>query len=169
MKKKICENQFCEKVLKLRKGQKMLNPKRRFCDKICQTRENTNKWNYIKKFDKKHREEKNRYFRKWYKKNKKKHQKKMLELYHKNKSVWNERGYAHYHKKSIWEIIGKVCVDCGREATEFNHIKYDFPSRKNFVKGDKRLKQYLVNYCKFLEPICMPCHRKRKVGRYILK
>ncbi len=168
-----CENQLCGKKLELKysKTTKKLemNPRRKFCDFRCATRECTNMWNHRNKKNKTWVKKRNKYFREWYSKNKKKQAKTMLSYYYQYKNKWRERSYVDTHKIKIWEIIGNVCVDCGKKANEVNHLKYNFASRKEFVSNDPRLKKYLIEYCKSLEPICMPCHRKRKKGKYVLK
>ncbi len=164
-----CENQFCKKVLKLRPGQNKLNPKRRFCDYKCQTRELSLKVhykNYIK--NKKYTEEKKKKFREWYQKNKEKQFENIKRNYEKNKVQWRERKYVDKHKEKIWVIIGRICKECGGEADEVNHLTYDFPARGCTVRGE-RLLEYIKWYCTFLEPLCMPCHRAKKKGKYILK
>ena len=55
-----CENPKCGKVLKLRPGQKRLNPKRRFCDSKCATRHRSYKIFLKLRNDPEYRKKKNK-------------------------------------------------------------------------------------------------------------
>ena len=101
----------------------------------------------------------------WYQSNKERQKINVLRDYHKNKKKWHERRYVYYYKDYIWSILGRVCKNCGKEANEINHLKYDFPKRT--TKGTKEEKRnYLIEYCSFLEPLCMPCHKMKKPRTY---
>ncbi len=162
---KRCDNQFCLKFLELLPGQKRLNPKRRFCNQSCRAKENALKDYFKKKSDPEWIKKKNENTRKWYQKNKEIHKKNILKDYFKNKDKWRERGFVYQHKINIWKILGRICNKCGGEANEVNHLKYDFEPRSK-RKSNKEFEKYLIMYCKFLEPLCMPCHRGKKKGKY---
>jgi hypothetical protein len=155
-----CRN--CFKTLIPREGEIHLNPKRIFCDNTCCTRYCALKRHHLvlKKFPEltEKRNEKNRM---WYKKNKEKHKENVLKDYYKNRHKWVERSYVNRNKIMIWNILGKVCKVCGKEAQEVNHLKYDFPRRDCTLRGERHIK-YIKWYCQYLEPLCMPCHRKKK-------
>ena len=107
------------------------------------------------------KEKKKLFYKKWYSLNKERQKKNVLRDSYKNRNKWTERGYADRNKKFIWMVIGKKCKDCGGIANEINHLKYDFPKRANYSTRYEK-EEYLIEYCKFLEPLCMPCHRKKK-------
>lgn len=163
---KICEYQSCKKILQPKYNKHLkkywIHPLRRFCDGICQNRSVTLRYYYRNRDSKKYVEKNKQRFKNWYKNNKKRHFELVYKNYYKNRIEWNERKYVNVHKKKIWEIIGRVCVDCGKKAIQVNHKTYDFPSRKDFKKNDSRLKKYIEDYCKFLEPLCKECHAKRR-------
>ncbi len=117
-----------------------------------------NRWRTNEDYRKKRKE----YNKQWYEKNKKRHFENIYKHYRKNKGKWNERRYVNKNKQKVWDILGKKCKDCGEEAIEVNHLKYDFPKRSyGIIGGMKKKQEYLIEYCKFLEPLCRPCHRKR--------
>ncbi len=162
---KRCGNQFCKKILDIKNGKKRLNPRRKYCDQVCRARENSLRTHYENKENKEFLQKKRNQFKDWYRRNKEIHKKNCLKDYHRNKIKWRERHFVDKHKIKIWEIIGNVCKDCGKEAKEVNHLTYDFPKRNMSLRGEQHI-EYLKWYCKHLEPLCVLCHRGRKTGRY---
>lgn len=165
---KKCENKFCGKKLKPKEG-KLLNPKKRFCDKGCQTREYTLKNYHLKyKIDAEYKKYHKNYYKKWYNENKEKQAKNSQRNYKKNKTQCQERAYVNSKSniKKIWKILGKFCINCGEKADEINHLKYNFPKKDQTLRGNKHDK-YLKWYCLFLEPLCINCHRAKKKSKYL--
>ena len=70
--------------------------------------------------------------------------------YRKNTVRCNERKYVNLHREKIVSILGTKC-SCGAEMQELHHKKYEGLPRKN-----------IVEYCKWLEPLCRDCHKKIK-------
>jgi len=164
---KRCRNQFCKKILEPRKGQKKINPRREFCDARCQIKEGVLRYNYKNRENLEFLNKRRKTFRDWYQKNKERQNKHVLRYYYKNKKQHLERSYVERNKVEIWKILGRVCTDCGKRAEEVNHLKYDFPERDYYrTKDAKEKAKYIKEYCRFLEPLCMPCHRAKKKGKY---
>ncbi len=148
----------CNKVLEKRIGAKRINPKRNFCDKVCQTRF-TSREHYYKYFER-DKEKRKKNFKNWYNGNKSRQNKTVLSYYHKNKDRWNERKFVFKHRKKILEIISPNCFKCGKkEIKEIHHETYDIPRFSKRI-SDKLFQEFLKEYCKHLKGFCSrQCHK----------
>jgi len=151
---KTCK--YCGKELKIREGKKRLNPKRKYCNRICQTRYAAKKrykrLGHTRRYKKIQKEK----FNNWYSKDKNKiRQKKNCLLdYYRNKDKWRERHYVSFNRKKFLELLSKVCTNCGKEEVKIlAHTRWDFPKRKP-APTRKEHKKYLKEYAKYLLPFC---------------
>ncbi len=157
----------CGKVLEKRIGSKRLNPKRKFCGKLCQTRFCARKNYHLKyKFNKEMVERQSEKIREWYKINNKRQKENVMRDYFKNKRKWVERKYVGQNRDKIIKLLilrydGK-CFLCGKkEIKVIHHETYDFPLRKTGRKSGERLMNYINWYCDFLRGFCSKaCHMK---------
>jgi len=163
-----CANQFCNKILEPRQGQEGFNPKRKFCNPTCRTRENSLKRHFANSENQDFLMKKRARFRDWYQRNKEKQRENTMRDYYKNKGKWQERQFVDRYKIKIWNFLGRKCRDCNQEAKEVNHLTYDFPKRDRGLRGERH-EEYLRWYCKFLEPLCVLCHKGKKKGNYKVK
>ncbi len=148
----------CGKVLEIRIGAKRINPKRKFCDKVCQTRFVALAYHY--KYFERDKEKKKVCLKKWYKNNKERQAKNVMNDYYRNKSKWNERSFVTKHRKQILEIISPNCFKCGKkEIKEIHHETYDI-ERPNTTISYKEFQKVLLDYCKHLKGFCSrQCHK----------
>ncbi len=154
---RLCES--CNKIIPLDCRKNKI-----YCSDECGNRKRANIYHLRFKYDESYKEKRKIYFKKWYKKpeNKEKIFKFVYKDSKNNRKKWVERGYVYRNKEKIWNILGKFCKKCDNEADEIHHLTYDFPSRSK--KGNRKQKEnYLIEYCKFLEPLCKPCHCKINV------
>ena len=117
---------------------------------------------YKKRSDNKWKKRRKECSKRWYEKNKKRQFENVKRYYHlHNKEKQRERRYVSTHREEIFNIIGDKCIKCGKEAKEIDHLKYNFPKRKQSPTKEE-VKIYLKEYCKFLRPLCSNCHRTLK-------
>ncbi len=89
-------------------------------------------------------------YKRWYKKNKEYFKVYNKNFREKNKEKARERNYVDFKTIKIEKILGDKCKECGKKAEEMHHLKYD-----GLPKGN------IKEYCKFLEPLCKKCHRRK--------
>jgi len=150
----------CDKLLEPKFNQitKRLNldPRRKFCDKICQTRY-TSLLHHIKNRDNKEfRKKKNDYFKKYYQTHKERQFELVKADYHKNKNKWRQRRFISLYRELILDILPKTCFLCGRLGIkEIHHESYNQTMKKSLLK----------EYCKNLRGFCSrDCHRKYELN-----
>ncbi len=83
----------------------------------------------------------------------------MKRSYQRNKEKWKERDFIRKHRNKIIKIIGKKCKICGKPMEEIHHKIYDnLPRARNHNPTKKEFDRLLVEYCKFLIPLCKKHH-----------
>ncbi len=76
-----------------------------------------------------------------------------------NEKKLRERFFVFHRRQKIDKILGEICFDCGKEANEIHHKRYDIPVRKTNLKN-KNFDKMLTEYCKYLLPLCSKCHKQ---------
>lgn len=154
--KRFCKG--CGKKLEKKKGQKRINPKRKFCNTKCQTRYNSKKRYERLKDNEEYKKYHKEYFKEWRKENKEQHNNLMLKNYRQNKKKWNSRintrrilkGNDTYKKR---ELFPEECKNCGsKENLGIHHEVYP-TTIKGIVKASNEGKIYYL---------CKKCHAEEK-------
>jgi len=122
-----CLNKKCNKVLNPRPGQKRLNPKRKYCDFRCQTRQNSVDKYFRLRDNPEYLKSKSDTIKLWYQKNRKHQNENVKKNYIKNPKKWKERQWVQYHRKKILLILSDKCYLCNKVGIkEIHHENYDF-------------------------------------------
>ena len=157
----------CGKELEIKEGSKKLNPRRKFCDKTCQTRFRAYEEHLKNKDNLEFREKKINSFKKWYKDNKERQKKNVLNNYYKNKDIWSERKFTNAHKEKIIKFINPICY-CGKKTKILCHKKYGNQPKLKKGKGIKDKEENLKLIEKYTKDnligVCsMSCWYRRKI------
>jgi len=155
-----CLNSRCNKILLIKSGKKRLNPKRKYCNPTCQTRQKALERYYKLRNDPEYLKQKSNKIKDWYKKNKKHQNENILKQYFTHKKRWLERKFVDSHRNEFLNLINKKCV-CGKPVKVIHHITYSF--NRNW-KSNGRLPNDPFNlweYSNFLIGFCSKkCHGK---------
>lgn len=154
----ICQNKKCGKELKLKPGQKRMNPLRKYCDFRCQTRQNSIDRHYRLRDDPKFKKSKSDFLKKWYKTHKKQQNTNVMKDYQRNKGKWHERQFVQIHRQKLLNLMNQKCI-CGKPVNIVHHITYSF-KRDWKNPGMRGLDQFhLEEYSQFLIGFCSKkCH-----------
>lgn len=133
--KKVYNKRLEDKVCIICKGNFKGSSRRICCSEIC-----SYKYSIIKA---------NKRFKEWYKLNKPKQALNIKVDYKRNYTKWVERKFVSMNREEILKIIGNSCKICNEKPIEIHHKKYD-----NLPHNS------LIEYCKFLEPLCCEHHPK---------
>lgn len=150
----------CDKVLEIMAGAKRLNPKRKYCDRICGTRYIALEFYNKHKRDPGFQEEKYKRVKIWIGKNRKRHSDNVLKNYKENKGAWRERKWTDKNRKKILLILSDNCNLCNNPSVKvIHHETYDLPKRER--NPLPVTEEYLQEYCRHLLGFCSTkCHLK---------
>lgn len=154
----------CNRILVKLPTQKRLNPKRRFCNRQCQTRDTAYKRYLRIKDDPEYKRKAAEKMKIWYAKpeNKIKQAKSIKKDYTIHKDEWNERHFVGQHRAEFLKLINQKC-ECGEPVKVIHHETYAFkrPSKTTSVENVRFM---LKEYSQFLIGFCSKkCHRNYEV------
>ena len=168
---------YCSKILEIGEGTKRLNPRRKFCNRTCQTRFAAKKRYNLIKDNEEYKLKKRTFFKEvWYPNNKERQKKNILNDYYKNKKTWQERKNTNDHKRELLKMLSSICAVCGKEEVKIIfHKEYGHYQTLLCSRGEKQKKinlEKLREYSKYLIPLCSKkcmsiAKRLKKEGKLI--
>lgn len=156
---------YCNKKLELREGQKQLNPSRKYCDRVCQTRYKAREWYKDNKDKPEFKVKAKRRMKNWYSNNKERQNKNTMNDYYKHKEIWNQRHLIYDHRDKIIQFINPLC-SCGKPIKIIMHKTFgDYPrlvsrgqEKENLKLIEKYTKENLIGVC---SKLCLEKEKRR--------